>query len=278
MGCGASSAQVKQAPAEKKPQSKYYERKNQAQVAGDEKKQWASWDSHRGLDEHVLHGFAMSTSHSTSTDPDTAVREAYKAMDLALRLPERGEKGATVLHDVKPHIVFVFSSPNYDAGKVSDALVDVAPNVPVHGTSSSMGVFTWMGSAQEETSPHEGGVAVIGIADSDGSFATACAQFEDHASVEATAVSAAERARNTLPQKKQDNISLVVAHCSPRAEIAVLEGTCDSAYNSSPFVSPYHHVAVSMCVQCKFLRCSSHSSLRAHTTQQRSLRSAQNFW
>ena len=214
MGLCASAAPVK--PDAPPPVAKNYYAQQAAKKAERQRgsREWASWDSHRGL-AHVVHGFAMATATSSKSRARDAVLEAYAAMDKRLALPTRGEKGATVMHDVTADILFVFASPEYSAAAISDALVECAPSVPIHGCSSSQGVFGWDGlylTTSEDGSRTSGGIAIMGIADDEGTYATNAQGFDNHESVETAAITAARACQSKL--KTGVDLSAAFITCS----------------------------------------------------------------
>ena len=198
MGLCASAAPV--APVGPAKAKNYYAQQA-AQKAEQRSREWASWDSHRGLDAHVVHGFAIATATSTKPGARDAVLEAYRVMDKRLALPMRGEKGATVMHNVTADILFVFVSPEYSVAAVSDALAECAANVPIHGSSSAQGVFSWEGlhlATSPDNGTTTGGITIMGIADDEGAYATNVQGFGDHQSVEAAATIAATTCQSKL--------------------------------------------------------------------------------
>ncbi len=257
MGLCASAAAVQQdqQPAPEQSKSSYYARQQARQAEARKTAQWASWDSHRGMDTgDIVHGFAMATGHSTpatapsaasasalAADTLAAVREAYKAMDTRLALPERGEKGETVMHNVTADALFVFCASDFSPAAVSDALVEVAPNVPcIHGVTSSGGVFSWEGlhipSSSDTPAPTGGdatsaasvskcgGITLVGVADADGTFATNSQAYDQHGGDGGVAtVQAVAGCLLKMPQGLE-SVTAAYITCAPGSSDVVMAG------------------------------------------------------
>ena len=244
MGLCASAAAVQQdqQPAPEQSQS-YYARQQERQAEARKQAQWASWDSHRGMDTgDIVHGFAMATgtstpataasssSSATAADALAAVREAYKAMDLRLALPERGEKGETVMHNVTADALFVFCASDFSPAAVSDALAQVAPNVPcIHGCTSSGGVFSWEGlhspSSEVPLSARKcGGITLVGVADADGTFATNAQAYNQHGGDRGIATTKAVAAGLLKMPKGLESVHAAYITCAPGSRGAVMAG------------------------------------------------------
>ena len=106
-------------------------------------------------------GLKISTSWSVMPDTCQAVKGAYK--DILLDL------------GVTPDLLIVYSSVSYDSKVLVTALRDLAPGVPVHGSTSCLGVMTVEGFHSEDGL----GLGLFAIADADGDYGVGVALVDN---------------------------------------------------------------------------------------------------
>ena len=110
------------------------------------------------------------TSWSIVPDTDVAAAEAYQ------KLVER--LGA------EPHIIFLHSSITYDSEALVRRLQELAPDVPVHGGTSCLGVMTEAGFHSDQALGL--GLGMLGILDPEGSYGVGVARMGDDPRAAAT--------------------------------------------------------------------------------------------
>ncbi|MDD5476531.1 MAG: hypothetical protein PHU03_08500 [Syntrophales bacterium] len=113
----------------------------------------------------------IATSWSTNPDSVRAATEAYNSLI---------EKLAG-----KPHIILVHSSCPYDSYALLHRLNELAPDVPMQGGTSCLGVMTENGFHTENGI----GMGLLGISDPEGAYGTGMADIgEDPAMATQTAL------------------------------------------------------------------------------------------
>ncbi len=117
----------------------------------------------------------------------------------------------------KPHLLMLQCSINYDVETLLSTLREMAPNIPLHGGTSCMGVMTESGFHN-----HDGyGLALFGIYDPEGSYGVGAALIEDDPSAAAhqATINALNNAdcRGEMP-------AMVWMTAMPGCEEALIEG------------------------------------------------------
>jgi hypothetical protein len=103
----------------------------------------------------------IATSWSTAPDTDSAVTVAYQKLVEQLA--------------ADPQLVFLHSSAAYDSEVLVRRLQEMAPNVPVHGGTSCLGVMTEIGFHSDDGL----GLGMFGILDPEGSYGVGVARTGD---------------------------------------------------------------------------------------------------
>ena len=106
-------------------------------------------------------GMKISTSWSVAPDTFQAVKSAYE--DILSDL------GAA------PNLLIVYSSVTYESRVLANALQELAPGVPVHGSTSCLGIMTVEGFHSEDGT----GLGLFAIADADGDYGVGAALVDD---------------------------------------------------------------------------------------------------
>ena len=151
-------------------------------------------------------GTKISTSWSVAPDTFQAVRSAYE--DILSDL------GAA------PDLLIVYSSVTYDSQTLANALQELAPGVPVHGSTSCLGVMTAAGFHTKDGI----GLGLFAIADEDGDYGVGVALVDDDP--RASGTEAIQKAINNAGRSGEPP-ELVWINGVPGHEEAVLEGIQD---------------------------------------------------
>jgi hypothetical protein len=154
----------------------------------------------------MVMGTKISTSWSVVPDTYQAVKSAYEEI-----LSDLG--GA-------PDLLIVYSSVTYDSQVLANALQNLAPGVPVHGSTSCLGVMTAAGFHTKDGI----GLGLFAIADEDGDYGVGVALVDDDP--RASGAEAIQKAINNADRPGEPP-ELVWINGVPGHEEAVLEGIQD---------------------------------------------------
>jgi len=160
----------------------------------------------------------VASSWSTLPDPQAAANEAYENLFKKLQKP--------------PDLLFVHSSSAYDNQAVLDRLHLKAPDVPMQGGTSCLGVISEEGFHTR----NQYGIGLLGIHDPEGDYGVGIAEYGDDpekATISALvqALDMASRPGETpaaivmtsCPGKEESNISAIEAYLG--SSIPILGGT-----------------------------------------------------
>lgn len=145
----------------------------------------------------------IATAFSTHKVSARAIVDAFG--ELTERLGDR------------PHLIFLHCSVKYDVVALMTAIKNVAPNIPVYGGTSCVGIMTEMGFHCEEGR----GLGMLGIFDPQGSYGVGAADLTND-----PRAAAIEAGRDALRQSgRQGEVpDMVWIMGAPGNEEAVIEG------------------------------------------------------
>ncbi len=103
----------------------------------------------------------IASASTTKIQPE-AIKEIYRQLMREL--------------DTAPDLLFVYCSIGYDISCIVDIVLELTPNVAIHGSTSCAGVMTQRGVASENNE----GLAMLGIADPQGGFGVGAASIGDN--------------------------------------------------------------------------------------------------
>lgn len=148
----------------------------------------------------------IATSASTAVDTAFAVTTAYQ--ELVEKLGD------------EPQILFLHSSVTYDCALLLRELQELAPQMPIHGGTSCLGVMTEAGFHSADGR----GLGMLGLCDPDGSYGVGAVSMGDD-----PRATAAEAVRQALEQagRPGELPALVWVMAAPGREELVLEGIED---------------------------------------------------
>lgn len=105
----------------------------------------------------------IATTWSTTPHTADAVNQAYHQLEKAL--------------DASPTLLIAYASVTHEGQKVVDTLNSLAPDVPVHGGTSCLGVMTADGFHAIDGT----GFGLLGIHDPEGNYGVGAAEIKDNA-------------------------------------------------------------------------------------------------
>jgi hypothetical protein len=150
----------------------------------------------------------IETGHSTSADTVTATREAYEQL--------RAQLGNT------PDVLLVHASAGHGLDVIAKELARLAPDVPLHGGTSSRGGMTNAGHVRGAES--KAGLVMWGASDPAGAFGVAGGDLSD---APRAAASEAVRRAVRAAGRAGEQPDLVWLTAAPGFEEEVLDGITD---------------------------------------------------
>ncbi len=149
----------------------------------------------------------LASAHSTHSDPRVAITEAYQKL--------KSDFG-----DVLPNWIGLHASVTYDADELIRTLRQLAPNIPIHGGTSCVGVMTEQGFHCSDGR----GVGLLGLSDPAGSYGVGVMELGTD-----PRQAAFEASRKALEQAKRvgEIPSMVWIMGAPGNEESILKGIGD---------------------------------------------------
>ena len=105
----------------------------------------------------------IAVSHSRKDNPAQAAKEAFERLTAKMAVPI--------------HMLLVYYTEALDPGIIAGTLSELAPNVPIHGGSTSQGILTDAGFI----AGRPGALGLLGIFDPDGQYGTAFCDYAEGA-------------------------------------------------------------------------------------------------
>jgi hypothetical protein len=105
----------------------------------------------------------IAVSHSRKENPAQAAKEAFERLTAKMAVPI--------------HMLLVYYTEALDPGIIAGTLSELAPNVPIHGGSTSQGILTDAGFI----AGRPGALGLLGIFDPDGQYGTAFCDYAEGA-------------------------------------------------------------------------------------------------